>query len=113
VEVYFDGAPPGSAGTRKLGTVKAHFIPRGQTADSAIRRRLGHMGKSAKNWTVVSSDHEVQTTAKVHQAAFVSSENFVKAFRAALISASAKEAEERQMSAGEMDEWLNLFNGKK
>jgi predicted RNA-binding protein with PIN domain len=112
VEVYFDGAPPGSAGTRKLGTVKAHFIPRGQTADSAIRRRLGHMGKSAKNWTVVSSDREVQTTAKIHQAAFVSSENFVKAFRAALISASAKEAEERQMSAGEMDEWLNLFNGK-
>ena len=26
VEVYFDGAPIGHAGTRSLGTVRAHFV---------------------------------------------------------------------------------------
>ncbi|HSQ39873.1 MAG TPA: hypothetical protein VLM78_06910, partial [Anaerolineales bacterium] len=40
VEVYFDGAPTPHAGTRKLGTVTAHFVPLGTTADDAIRRRL-------------------------------------------------------------------------
>ena len=29
VEVYFDGAPTPHAGTRKLGTVTAHFVPSG------------------------------------------------------------------------------------
>jgi predicted RNA-binding protein with PIN domain len=52
VEVYFDNAPPGQAGTRRYGTVSAHFIPRGRTADDAIRLRLGRLGRSGKNWTV-------------------------------------------------------------
>lgn len=112
VEAYFDGAPVGSAGMRKLGTVKAHFIPRAQTADSAIRARLGHMGKSAKNWTVVSSDREVQMTAKVHQAAFVSSEEFVRLLRTALTADTSMGPTERKLSPNEVDEWLKIFGGK-
>lgn len=109
VEVYFDGAPAGQAGTRKLGTVKAHFIRRGQTADSAIRTRLTSMGKSAKNWTIVSSDHEVQNAAKVNQAQFISSEEFVRQLRSALNSTAKNESGDAKVSIQEVNEWLHIF----
>ena len=113
VEVYFDGAPVGSAGTRKLGTVRAHFIRLGQTADSAIRARLNHMGKAAKNWTVVSSDREVQSAARVTQAQFISSEEFVKLTRNAIQSTPKTGAAEKKLSDKEVDEWLKLFRENK
>lgn len=113
VEVYFDGAPLGSAGTRSLGTVRAHFIRLGQTADSAIRARLNNMGKSAKNWTVVSSDHEVQSAARVNQAPFISSEEFVKLTRNAIQSTPKSGNADKKLSEKEVDEWLQLFRENK
>lgn len=109
VEVYFDGAPTGHAGTRKLGTIKAHFVPRGQTADSALRSRLEMMAKSAQNWTVVSSDHEVQRAARTHHASFVPSEDFVRQLRTALSSGTKASGEPQKLSKREVDEWLKLF----
>lgn len=113
VEVYFDGAPPGHAGTRNLGTVRAHFIRLGQTADSAIRARLNKMGKSAKNWVVVSSDREVQSAAKINQAQLMSSDEFVKLLRITLASAPKTSTDEKTLSAREVDEWLDIFNRRK
>lgn len=113
VEVYFDGAPPGHAGTRNLGTVRAHFIRLGQTADSAIRARLIKMGKSAKNWVVVSSDREVQSAAKINQAQPMSSDEFVKLLKNTLASAPKTSADEKTLSAREVDEWLDIFNKRK
>ena len=110
VEVYFDGAPAGQAGMRKFGTIKAHFVRQGQTADAAIRKRLEDMGKSAKNWVIVSSDHEVQSSAKVNQAGFVRSEEFVKQMRAALSSSTKQENMDSKMSAQEVEEWMKIFN---
>jgi len=112
VEVYFDGAPAGFAGVRKFGTVKAHFISRGRTADSAIRTRLNGMGKSAKNWTIVSSDWEVQGAAKAHQAIPVSSEEFANLLRATLATAPKNNREEKPISSNEVEEWLRIFGGK-
>ena len=112
VEVYFDGAPIGQAGTRKLGTVRAHFVPLGQTADSAIRVRLKKMEKDAKNWIIVSSDHEVQNTARVVRAQVVTSDEFVKMLRAATNSAPKANTENKKLSAQEVDEWLKLFREK-
>ncbi len=40
MEVYFDGAPAGQAGTRKMGPITAHFVRLGSSADEAIRKRL-------------------------------------------------------------------------
>ncbi|MFM8874592.1 MAG: NYN domain-containing protein [Anaerolineae bacterium] len=110
VDVYFDGAPVGQAGTRKLGTIKAHFVRQGQTADSAIRRRLEEMGKSAKNWVIVSSDHEVQSAAKVNQAQFIRAEEFVKQLRSALITITKEENADSKMSAKEVEEWMKIFS---
>lgn len=112
VEVYFDGAPIGQAGTRKLGTVRAHFVPLGQTADSAIRSRLKKMEKDAKNWIIVSSDHEVQNAARVVRAQVVTSGEFVKMLRAAINSAPKANTENKKLSAQEVDEWLKLFREK-
>lgn len=113
VEVYFDGAPPASAGTRKLGTIKAHFISLGTSADSAMRARLNNMAKSAKNWTVVSSDREVQSAAKVNGAKVISSEEFVKLLQETLNAVNKKNREEKSISAKEVEEWLKLFEGEK
>ena len=78
VEVYFDGAPADQAGTRNLGTVKAHFVRAGTTADAAITRRLKKLGRSAKNWIVVSSDRQVQAEARGAHAEVLSSEEFAR-----------------------------------
>lgn len=113
VEVYFDGAPAGHAGTRSLGTVRAHFISLGQTADAAMRSRLRKMGKTAKNWTVVSSDHEIQNTARTVHAEVISSEAFVQLLKQARSSAP-KASGEKPLSEREVEEWLALFRqGKK
>src|SRR5512145_1541175 len=71
-EVFFDGAPAPQAGTRKLGAVTAHFVRLGATADNAICDRLKTLRKSARNWTVVSSDRQVQAEARAALAEVIS-----------------------------------------
>jgi uncharacterized protein len=112
VEVYFDDAPIGQAGTRRLGTIRAHFVRMGQTADNAIRARLIRMEKDAKNWTVVSSDREVQGAARAAQSQFISSEEFVKTLREAHNSIPKSDVNEKRLSAAEVDEWLKIFGNK-
>lgn len=108
IDVYFDGAPPAQAGTRKLGAVTAHFVRLGSTADNAIRNRLKSLGKSAKNWIVVSSDRQVQAEAHAMRAEVVSSDSF-----AALLQHSRDTAPkvqgERKLSEKEIEEWMRLF----
>lgn len=108
VEVYFDGAPAGHAGTRKLGAVTAHFIRLGQSADSAMRARLKNMGRSAKNWTVVSSDHEILDTARAVHADGLTSDEFARTLRQARASAPKANAD-KILSKNEVDEWMKLF----
>jgi len=112
VEVYFDGAPIGQAGTQNLGTVRAHFVKLGQTADSAMRARLIKMDRNAKNYIVVSSDREVQSAARVVHAQFISSEDFVKLIKDAVNSAPRASTEDKKLSSAEVDEWLKLFRDK-
>jgi predicted RNA-binding protein with PIN domain len=112
VEVYFDGAPAGQAGIRGMGTVKAHFVSAGTTADDAIRRRLKKMGRSAKNWTVVSSDRQVQAEARAARAEVLSSEEFARLLQQTPRIESAKPAADRKVSSAEVDEWLKIFGSK-
>ena len=112
VEVYFDGAPIGQAGTRRLGTIRAHFVRLGQTADNAIRARLIRMEKDARNWIVVSSDREVQSAARMAHAKFISSEEFVKSLREMRGSTPKSDLDEKNLSAAEVDNWLKIFHNK-
>jgi predicted RNA-binding protein with PIN domain len=114
IEVYFDGAPSPHAGTRSLGTVKAHFVHLGQTADNAILARLKKMGKGAKNWSVVSSDRQVQTDAHNLHAQVISSDEFAGILVRARSSAPKPELSQRGLSSTEVNEWLDIFkSGKK
>ena len=108
VEVYFDGAPAGHALTSQLGAVKAHFVKLGQSADSAIGTRLQKLGKSAKNWVVVSSDREVQAAARAAQARAMTSDELVILIRQTRKS-PPKPVDEKRLSKDEVDEWVRLF----
>ena len=112
VEVYFDGAPTQQAGTRKHGSVIAHFVPLKSTADNAIRQRLKTMGKSARNWIVVSSDHRVQLEAREARAEIISSDVFASTLKQARSSAP-KPTDNRKLSSQEVDDWLKLFEQRR
>ena len=112
VEVFFDGAPTPHAGTRKLGAVRAHFVRLGATADNAIRDRVKSLGKSARNWTVVSSDRQVQAEARAAQAEVISSDSFAGLLKRTRNSAT-KSTDERKLSKQEVEDWLKLFEERR
>lgn len=105
-EVFFDGAPGAQAGTRRQGRVTAHFVRLGATADDAIQNRLKRLGKSAKNWTVVSSDRQVQANARAAHAEVLSSDSFAGMLK----HARARKPEgDQTLSPKEVEDWLKLF----
>jgi predicted RNA-binding protein with PIN domain len=111
VEVFFDNAPPGVPRARNFGLVIAHFTPSGQTADEAISRKLARLGRSARNWTVVSSDHAVQASARARRASVLPSDQFA-ALMVKTMERGGKDAgkpEDPQISEDELDDWLDIF----
>lgn len=113
LEVYFDGAPPGQPQKRKFGMVTAHFIRQGSSADAAIEQHLLKMGKSARNWTVVSSDRRVQNAARAVHAQVVSSDEFAIQMRDAQTARPVKTRQDVNVSPEEVEEWLSLFKHRK
>jgi len=114
IEVYFDQAPPGNTGVRRFGTIKAHFIAQNTTADEAIIQRLHNMGKSARDWTVVSSDQHIQFHAKKSSASVLSSEQFAIEIRKAQEEETLKnKVSPPPISEHEVAKWLEEFNQSK
>lgn len=113
VEVYFDRAPAGYDKTRQLGRVKAIFVSEKTIADEMIIRRIKTLGRSAQNWTVVTSDRRIQADAKESRAIRLSSEEFARILMATLEKGRQGSAGDREMSADELDSWINLFQQKK
>jgi predicted RNA-binding protein with PIN domain len=114
VEIYFDGAPPGQARTQRFGVVTVHFIRKGVKADSAIIQRLHKLRRDARNYTVVTSDRQIQAEARSVQAQVVSSEDFAEEI-ASLGGKIRKDEriETQKLSAGEVEEWMRIFGEKK
>lgn len=113
-EVYFDNAPPGQLRARNFGTVVAHYIRSGRTADDAIRDRLQRLGRAARNWSVVSSDRAVQVAAKTAKAQAISSERFVdQLLEIDDGKLRSGEIEDSGLSTDEVDDWLEIFGGGK
>lgn len=111
VEVYFDRAMTGKAGTQAFGQVTAHFVVRSSTADAAIAAHLKKLGKTASGWTVVSSDREVQAVARRSGARVLASEDFAQQL---LNSQRRPEQEEKpHPSVAEVTEMLQLFRQKR
>lgn len=113
LEVYFDQAPAGYDKTRQMGRVKVIFVSDKTIADEMIIRRIKALGRSAQNWTVVTSDHRIQADAKESRAIRLSSEEFAQKIMSALEKSGGTPATDRDMSADELDSWMKLFNQKK
>jgi predicted RNA-binding protein with PIN domain len=111
VEVYFDNAPPGQSRAKNYGSVTAHFVRQGQTADQAIRNKLSRLGGRARNWTVVSSDGEVQSAARAARARVMSAEAFAERVMEVLTQEEEQEEiqDERSLNPEELEDWLKLF----
>jgi len=115
VEVVFDNAPAGQPRARNYGTVIARFARAGQTADALIQAQLQRLGRAARNWTVVSSDHQVQAAARAARAPYLSSEVFAGLLEEALQGSGTRDLHrsEAGLPPEEVDEWLRLFHEKK
>jgi predicted RNA-binding protein with PIN domain len=112
-ELFFDGALPGFSGSSKGGSVHIHFIRKGNTADQAIIDFLTQKGKSAPNFTLVSSDHHVQNQCRALGAAVTASEQFAYDLINTLSRAEkSPSSSNKPLSAVEVDEWLAIFNNK-
>jgi predicted RNA-binding protein with PIN domain len=114
LEVYFDKAPAGQAGTRKYGMVTAHFVRQGRTADQAIQARLVRLGKQAANYCVVSSDRQVQAAARSARAKVLSAEEFAAEMATANEHGNLPLGEKppSELSESEVEAWLEVFKPK-
>ncbi len=111
VEVYFDGAPAGQARTKRFGRLIAHFVRLGSTADAAIKAHLKRLGRAARNWTVITSDRDIQATAREAHASVISSHEFAAQLKR-LRGSEEGAADEAMMTPEELAEWLKLFRNR-
>jgi predicted RNA-binding protein with PIN domain len=116
LEVYFDGAPFGSAGVRNYGLVRAHFVRKSLSADDAICMRLNQLGRAAQNCVVVTSDYSVQAAAHEVHAQVMSAEDFAGHLQSSLLqvrSGKPKNTPDQPMgeplSEADLKEWLAIF----
>jgi hypothetical protein len=113
IEVYFDGAPAGRAGSKRYGRVTAHFVSERSTADAAIEGRLKALKGEARNWTVVSSDQKVLAAARSARAATETSEEFARRLEGdpGRLPEHPSEAGRRGgiLSEVELNHWLDVF----
>lgn len=111
IEVFFDNAPPGQMRVQRFGRVVARFVRAGLTADEAIRHRLERLGREARNWTVVSSDRTVQTSARAAGAQVQEAGAFARLLQNKLEGETGTPIHPREaaLSPDEVDDWLRLF----
>jgi predicted RNA-binding protein with PIN domain len=112
VEVFFDHAPADRARTVKGGLIKAIFVRKDSTADQAIKTRLSQLGKEAKNWTVVSSDHEIRAEARSAQSRILTAPEFVELLKEqpSRKHPEGEKPEDPDPDHLEVDYWLEQFS---
>lgn len=114
-EVYFDNAPPGVPRARNYGRLSAFFSRAGKSADQAIAERLHRLGKEARNWTVVSSDRQVQAVAKGMRAKVLSAADFARQLRTPPSQPETHigdKIDPPDINSEEINYWLKVFKNK-
>jgi len=113
VEIWFDNASSGTVQRRRVGQVTAGFVPRPSKADDAIRRRLVQLGRAARNWTVVTSDREVQKEARSKGAKVITSEEFARTVMETLrLGPEPSAGSPPPMSEDDVEKWLKEFRDR-
>jgi len=111
--VVFDGGLPGGASRMSTKQVKVVFASHRSNADAVMQARIRKEGQP-KNWTVVSSDNEVLSSARRRRMNTIRSQQF-----AALLQRPAPPpkpgldtAADVRLSEAEVEEWMAIFQGR-
>jgi predicted RNA-binding protein with PIN domain len=113
VTVYFDRRAPGASQPPDAGGLTIRFVSAPATADVAIRRHLARLRSQTPNWTVVSSDHEVQNQARLAGARVLSAPAFAHRMQTGAQTPSAAEKPEEQWTAAELAELEREFTRRR
>lgn len=112
IVVYYDGGQFGEADPPPRAGVTLRFVRKPREADDAIGDHLRRLGKTAPNWTVVSSDHKVQAAARQARARVIDSRSFARLLESVPGSSSANAKPESTLSPEEIDDWLEIFQDR-
>jgi len=113
VECYFDKAPQGYDRPRRYGMVAVKFSRLGRSADDEIRSRLMRLGGDARNYTVVSSDFQLQAAARAAKARVMTADSFAQKLQQTLRKKpETKGTPEKELSPEEIEEWLKIFRSE-
>ena len=107
--VFFDRAAPGGGQDIRRSFVTAHFTRPPLNADQAIRNAVKGLGRSAANYTVITSDNEVGDRARQMGARVLSSAEFAQKLSA--VTGKSKKRS-KQGPVEDVDYWLEIFKGK-
>ena len=107
--VFFDRAAPGHEGKRNFGLVQAFFVPASQSADAAIENHIHKLGTSARNQTLVSSDHRVQAAGRSHYMTILTSAEFAQKIQEQAEIHTNQTDIEPQLTPEEIARWEELF----
>jgi predicted RNA-binding protein with PIN domain len=111
--VYFDRGAWGNQDPVLVGSVTARFVKAPHTADQAIASHLGHLGGEAKNWTVVSSDRDIQRAARSHGSRILDCHEFVQLLYPESPHVEIPEKPSEPSSQEEIAFWEKLFQRKR
>lgn len=112
ITVYFDQGAPGDSSPPARAGLSVKFVRPPRSADDAMRDHLRRLGRQAVNWTVISSDSQVQDAARRAGAKTMPSSTFARQLRSGPHQ-TAPEKPERASSPDEIDELLRAFQERR
>ncbi len=107
--VYFDRKAAGVPDPEERSGLTIHFCSHPSTADAAIRRHLTRLRSQAGNWTVVSSDRQVQQQARLSGAHVLTAGAFAAQMRGPGVR-SSEEKPEAPLTPDQAAELERLFS---
>jgi predicted RNA-binding protein with PIN domain len=109
VTVYFDRGAPAMQAPKDAGRLSVRFIRPPRSADQAIVQHLARLKGSARNWTVVSSDQEVQAVARRTGARVLSSHEFARSMSESDARSDQREKPGDDLTEDDVKHWQELF----
>ena len=106
--VYFDKGQAAAPSPPSAGRVTARFVAAPRSADQAIMRHLDRLAGEARNWTVVSSDREVQQAASRAGARRLGSREFAARLLQRLARPQAEKPSD-SLSKEDVEYWERRF----
>lgn len=111
--VVFDHGLPGGSSRMSTRGVRVIFASHNSNADRVIMDRITKE-RNPKTWTVVSSDNRVIATAERYRMKTMRATQFAALLQRPLPPErpGPDEAPDVKLSEDEVEEWLDLFNGR-